>query len=362
MGFKCKLLFLILVISYSVILTECCRGLEDVTLTIKDKTGIWSNLTVSACIERKILNGLTATEIYVKNQYLPTLGKDFVRHLVKLHTLKFQNCSIKSILPGAFRNLPSIWLVEISHNPKLTLIQGGIFDIFDTIHILRLNNNNINTITDEALSNMTLTEVDFSYNNFSEFNPVWFAYSPRIRQLNFRNNRITKIPKTAFEDMMELETIEFQNNKIYYIGSGAFRRLKSLKLLNLSNNRLKSIGENVFPGKLTVETLNIAGNYLHDIPTELLEKLIISEIYLDYNYFFCSCYNTFMRYFAENDIKVRKEANCYSNYLPVCLVSGTACQEPPPNTPESRKIEELSEKLKTAYRLSRDNDKDFKCT
>lgn len=197
---------------------------------------------------------------------------------------------------------------------------------------------------------MTLQEVNFSYNNFSKFDPVWFAYSPYIKHLYFQNNRIQKIQKKAFDTMQELENINFADNKINDIGYGAFGKLRKLKTLNLRNNHLKKLNSNSFPKNFKIESLNLAGNFLLNIDRNVLSTLSLDEIILDYNCFICSCYSDLIKYFNEENVIVKKADHCNLNYLPYCIATGPKCIEPEMNTKEYETVTELIEKFKDVYK------------
>ncbi|XP_057656174.1 leucine-rich repeat-containing protein 15-like [Diorhabda carinulata] len=303
--------------SYSL---ACSEIIQNVSIEVEDKDGEWSNITLNGCIQRSNLNGITVKEIRIRHQNISKLGKDYVKHLIKLDTLVFEDCQIESIAQGALRNLPVIRHVEITHNP-IKKITGGIFDVFDTIKVLRLNNNQINYITDEALSNMTVTEVNFSHNNFSIWKSVWFAHSPYIEKLDFSFNVITAVPKRAFDGMPVLKELNFEHNKISAIGSGAFRKLSSLQVLNLRSNVLTTINVDVFGDRISINSMNLASNRFNDIPIDIFGKLKLKEISLSRNPWICPCLNKLYNLLFNKRVKVVPADSCKLDHLPICIVN-----------------------------------------
>ncbi|XP_072392647.1 uncharacterized protein [Diabrotica undecimpunctata] len=307
--------------------SSACEGIKNVLIEVKDIENKRSNMTFSGCLERKNFGGKTITEIHIRNQNLPNIGRDYIRHLVKLDILELNNCKIKNIARGALKNLLRIRVVEVTHN-LITQVTGGIYDIFDTIKILRLNNNKISSITDEALSNMTMTEVNFSHNEFREWKKVWFAYSPDIEILDFSFNKIESIPKRAFDGMPVLKEVDFSYNRIRSIGKEAFRAQKSLKVLNLKSNILSSLDTNIFPSKITINTLNVASNNFWKLDLQEHKELTLSQIGIDHNPWSCPCMNDLHAWLNANKVTLLKSSNCGLTFLPVCITADSCDTSP----------------------------------
>ncbi|XP_028141348.1 chaoptin-like [Diabrotica virgifera virgifera] len=306
---------------------SACGGIKNVLIEVKDSESERSNITFSGCLERKNFGGKTITEIHIRNQNIPNIGWEYIKHLVRLDVLELNNCKIKNIARGALKNLPRIRVVEVTHN-LITEVTGGIYDIFETIKILRLNNNKISSITDEALSNMTMTEVNFSHNEFREWKKVWFAYSPDIEILDFSFNKIESIPKRAFDGMPVLKEVDFSYNKISSIGKEAFRALKSLKVLNLKSNRLSSLNTNIFPRKITIGTLNIASNLFWKLDLKEHKELSLREIGIDHNPWSCPCMGNLHAWLNANKVTLLNSDNCGLSFLPICITADS-CDTPP---------------------------------
>ncbi|XP_028141349.1 chaoptin-like [Diabrotica virgifera virgifera] len=305
-----------------------CEGIKNVLIEVKEReTGERSNMTFSGCLERKNFGGKTITEIHIRNQNIPNIGKDYIRHLVRLDILELNNCKIKTIARGALRNLLRIRVVEVTHN-LITEVTGGIYDVFNTIKILRLNNNKISSMTDEALSNMTMTEVNFSHNEFREWKKVWFAYSPNIEIFDFSFNKIESIPQRAFDGMPVLKEVDFSYNRISSIGKEAFRALKSLKVLNLKSNLLSSLNTNIFSSKISINTLNIASNNFFKLDLQEHRELTLEQIGIDHNPWSCPCMDNLHAWLNANQVTLLMSNDCGLTFLPVCIAADS-CDTPP---------------------------------
>lgn len=139
--------------------------------------------------------------------------------------------------------------------------------------------------------------------------------------MDFQFNKIRTIPRRAFESMPKLRQLYFDYNEIQTIQADAFKGLRDVEYLGLRNNRLKEINENIFPNKLKIRSLLISGNYLNYISNEVLKKISVIEILMDYNPWKCSCLERIYYWIHTTNATLRKNANCYEGLsLPECVV------------------------------------------
>lgn len=115
---RSKITYFILIsicILKSSVLSHKCDSFKQVFGQFVDKNGFHFNQTIDGCIERTIFDGKTIVEAYIRNQDVKTIGKDSVRNVIHLSTISFWGCTTEQILPGAFRNVPDLKVVQISY-------------------------------------------------------------------------------------------------------------------------------------------------------------------------------------------------------------------------------------------------------
>lgn len=101
-----------------------CETFNNVNMLLYDKYGRKFNQVVNGCITRTEFGNTTVVKAYVKDQIIPILGRDAVKHMKYLTIVSFNNCAFEEILPVAFRNVPNLNTIEITYG-KLKLIPKG---------------------------------------------------------------------------------------------------------------------------------------------------------------------------------------------------------------------------------------------
>lgn len=190
------------------------------------------------------------------------------------------------------------------------------------MEVLRLHNNKIDVIENEAFTNLTsLKRVYGSHNELEYWNREWFGDSRVLEIMDFQVNKIRTIPRRAFASMPKLRQIYFDFNEIQTIQADAFKGLRYLEYLGLRNNRLKEIKEDIFPNTLKIRTLLISANYLNFIANEVLRKISVKDIVMDYNPWKCSCLDRIHYWIHISNATLRKNYGCYEGInAPVCAV------------------------------------------
>lgn len=209
---------------------------------------------------------------------------------------------------------------------------SGVFNAVPQLEILRFHNNKVDVIENGAFVNLTsLKRVYGSRNRLEYWNREWFGDSRALEIMDFQENKIRTIPRRAFESMPKLRQIYFDYNEIETVQENAFERLTYLEYLGLRNNRLKKIDVNVFPNKLKIRSLLISANYLNYLSNEVLGKISVSDIVMDYNPWKCSCLFRIYYWIHTANATLRSDRNCFGDAtVPVCAVpkvDAQACLE-----------------------------------
>ncbi|CAG5081868.1 Oidioi.mRNA.OKI2018_I69.PAR.g9980.t1.cds [Oikopleura dioica] len=164
-------------------------------------------------------------------QQLPTRAFKAVLGLTKLYVSRNQ---VKKLGPLEFAPLGNLSLIDISFNPGVEVSD----DAFRQLDNLR----------DLVFKNCKLTKI-----------PDFTDARREIRRLNLAGNNLVKITTTNFKNMRLLETLILRNNAITSIDQGSFEGLEALKVLDLSNNQLTTLPEGLIFYTNVLQKLYLTG-------------------------------------------------------------------------------------------------------
>lgn len=131
---------------------------------------------------------------------------------------------------------------------------------------LDLGDNEIEVFNEKILMLKDLEEVILIYNkltNLSCLDRVANKNQRKIKQFDFSNNRIDKIPE-SISHFSSLKYLYIHDNKIKVI-PGSITRLRKLLQLDLSNNLIEDLPCSLSKKNGQFE-LNISGNYIKELP------------------------------------------------------------------------------------------------
>ncbi|XP_018571771.1 slit homolog 3 protein-like [Anoplophora glabripennis] len=302
--------------------SHSCLSFNNVSMLLYDRNGRKFNQGVNGCITRTEFGNTTVVKAYVKNQIIPTLGRDSVKHMKHLTIVSFNNCALEEILPVAFRNVPKLTTIEMTFG-KLKLIPKGIFnsELTPQLELLRIHHNEIDTIEDQSFYNISsLKHVQLNNNKLESWRSEWFDESTSLEIIDFSFNHLREIPSKAFINLKNMKNISFDYNDIMIIHPDAFKEIRTLAYLGLSHNKLTVLSDKSFPNTLRLNYFKINANYLTFLSNKVLQKLAAVEIKIDFNPWTCPCLQriNYWLYIKNGKIKVSDE--CDGSHIPICVV------------------------------------------
>jgi leucine-rich repeats and immunoglobulin-like domains protein 1/3 len=133
-----------------------------------------------------------------------------------LETFSAQNCSIKSLPTGSFKNLKKLTNLTLNYN-FISDIETAVFEDLELLQILNLHSNQIEFLNSET-----------------------FSCLKRLEKLSLSKNRIRFLDDKLFVNNANLTNIELQENLLVYINYKMFVGKKDLRLIDLTQNLCKS--------------------------------------------------------------------------------------------------------------------------
>uniref|UniRef100_A0A3B1KKI4 Keratocan n=1 Tax=Astyanax mexicanus TaxID=7994 RepID=A0A3B1KKI4_ASTMX len=175
----------------------------------------------------------------------------------------------------ALKRIPKIppftWYLYLQNN----LIDALAADIFSNATQLKWINLNRNKISNEGLEEGTfraLSSLVHLYMDDNLLTAVPSPLPPKLEQLHFSRNKISKIPPGVFMGLDRLTLLDLQGNKLQddAVTEVNFKGLNNLVQINLAKNQLNNM-----PPALPATTtqLYLDGNNIEKIPAEYFKGL-----------------------------------------------------------------------------------------
>ncbi|XP_015256773.1 PREDICTED: leucine-rich repeat transmembrane protein FLRT2-like [Cyprinodon variegatus] len=197
--------------------------------------------------------------LHLQENNIQTISRAALSQLLQLEELHLDDNSISTVgvEEGAFREALSLKMLFLTKN-HLSSVPIGLPD---DLKELRLDENRIAVIAEEAFQNVTRLErllLDGNLLTDEGISPGTFQDLVTLRDLSLARNSLTYPP--AFLPGEKLVKLNFQENQINKIPVKAFAGLHRLERLDISNNQLQSLVRGVFDGLGSLRQLTVRNN------------------------------------------------------------------------------------------------------
>jgi Leucine-rich repeat (LRR) protein len=169
--------------------------------------------------------------------------------------------------------------LDLSGN-KLSSINRDTFSIWNVLnlHSFNLSGNNILNITKFIFYGFTnLENLDLSRNNISSIECGTFEFTPRMKFLRLRSNRLTEMCPHTFGPLVHLRHLDLSNNMISSIQPDTLHNDSVLEWLSLANNRLTEILPDTFGLLRHLRHLDLSNNTISSIQPDTLHNNFVLE-------------------------------------------------------------------------------------
>ncbi|KAL1785015.1 extracellular matrix protein 2 [Sigmodon hispidus] len=213
-------------------------------------------------------------------------------------SLELAGNSIISIPDEAFNGLPNLERLDLSRNnitssgigPKafkfLKKLMRLNMDGNNLVHIpselpstleeLKINDNNLQAIDEESLSDLTqLVTLELEGNNLSEINvnPLAFKNLKSLSYLRLGKNRFRIIPQGL---PASIEELYLENNQIEEITEICFNHTRKINMIVLRYNKIEEsrIAPLAWINQENLESIDLSYNKLYHVPSYLPKSLL----------------------------------------------------------------------------------------
>ena len=221
----------------------------------------------------KVLDGKTITteeQDEAKEKYSGKLTTEFLIEKIgeqfnRVQELELSCCRI--------REIESLNGCKFSYLKELILNQNFLTDILgleqlDTLRILRLNHNRIETLLDSGiLACPNLTTLELSFNRIEDMTKLGLHHLPQLQVLNLAGNLIKNVSGLNFN--FQLKHLNLSKNKIKLIEMHSVSALDQMENLQLDENAIRTL--NHLETMTNLKVLSLQGNRLNEL--QELDKL-----------------------------------------------------------------------------------------
>ncbi|XP_069748796.1 relaxin receptor 1 isoform X2 [Narcine bancroftii] len=246
-----------------------CKVIGPDYLTVSCSAGYFPCGNLSMCLPQPLqCNGIKECENGADEGNCDDLSgwpqiMDWYVTQIILQGIEEKNCALKMypkqcLCQGATVNCEDIGLLTL---PKFS----------SNILVLKLNYNNITTLTDEMF--IRYRELDvlmLQFNSISSISRKAFLGLFNLTKLLLSHNRIMVLEPGVFQDLHQLEWLILDNNMISSVTLKSFVGLKSLFFLYMTNNSLDHI-PNVCAVLPKLSWLDLEGNYIVSVDKATLQ-------------------------------------------------------------------------------------------
>ncbi|XP_076246618.1 toll-like receptor Tollo [Calliopsis andreniformis] len=213
-------------------------------------------------------------ELTLSNNSLTVLAPGLLDNLDELEVLDLSSNKLTNrwVNRNTFSRLVRLVLLDLSFN-SLTRIDAHVFKGLYSLQILRLEHNEIETLTDGCFGSLTnLHSLTLSHNRIARFDPAHTVGLSALGQLFLDTNRLGTLQHHVFDNLTGLQDLSLSGNHLTEIPY-AVRVLHSLKTLDLGNNHVSRIDNDSFDGLSELYGLRLVDNRLENVSREAFAAL-----------------------------------------------------------------------------------------
>ncbi|KAK2715255.1 toll-like receptor 6 [Artemia franciscana] len=204
------------------------------------------------------------------------LQQDCLKGLFQLVILKLSNNKLTHVDSQLFSDLQSLQILHLDNN-LIESLPNSAFSSLINLHTLSISNNKLARLDARALLGLPLlTSLYLDRNGLSYIHPNAFRNLTNLQELSFSGNALKEVP-SALRDLNRLKTLDLADNSIEELKNGSFPGISGLFAMKLSGNRIRSIEKETFETLSGLKILNLASNRISNVEPGVFDPLITLE-------------------------------------------------------------------------------------
>ncbi|CAP23873.1 Protein CBG02687 [Caenorhabditis briggsae] len=235
-------------------------------------------------IHRKLLQDATElVSIDISHNGIIDVDSDAFAECRKLADVKLSHNYIRNLWKGTFQYQVGLSflsvLKEFSFQEKLhsldisfKIVDSSQLTSFGNLSVLSFANNKVDSIEDGAFENLlSLKILDLSNNPVTSWSPTAFRdLSHSISSINMANTGLFSMPKFSHRS---IQSLNISCNKIYELSERDLAPLTKLVALDISHNNLKQVSPLAFEPLIHLKQLNISANPITHLTNDHIQQL-----------------------------------------------------------------------------------------
>ncbi|KAL7845736.1 hypothetical protein AOLI_G00239280 [Acnodon oligacanthus] len=231
----------------------------------------------TAVKEMKIM--LQTFNLTLSNLRLYYLGEQKAKSLAKeaclinsLTTLRLESNNINSISENELRNCSNLRVLDLAEN-NLTKITALAFKSMSKLSTLSLSHNKLSNVP-FAIRNLSSLEVlDLSYNSITTLTCSDFTNLTRLMMVHIYRNHLSSLERCAFQDLHNLKTLIVDSNGLYTLKGYFMSGLENLTYLSSAQNKLSKVNRANFKCLRSLTVLHLPDNQIKNIEAGAFQGL-----------------------------------------------------------------------------------------
>ncbi|KAF2901111.1 hypothetical protein ILUMI_05074 [Ignelater luminosus] len=218
------------------------------------------------------------------NTSLPVLEYGLFNAFEKLSSLFLNNANIEEIESRAFFNMEHLQELSL-YNNKISRIELGTFNHLNRLRILNLGQNQIQSLKEYTFSNLQhLEQLILRWNNIGEVTKTTFNGLSKLKVLDLTGNRLKILHSETFEGLRRVKSLDLSFNELKEISPDMFSNQKDLVILNLESNAVNNLPDGLFENTINLENLDVSNNKLTHLEETLLKNTVVEILKFNRNY------------------------------------------------------------------------------
>lgn len=203
-----------------------------------------------------------------------------------LQSVFLNNNNISSITSNALSRLQDLRKLDLDNNMIVSIAKDAFFGLL-SLEYLSVANNHIVILHDETFyENKQLTKLFLRNNSINVLEESIFVPLTELQVLDLSKNKLkfSEDEAVIFNKLFRLVILDLSYNNIDSVWSSMFKGLSSLQRLDLSHNELTNLDTGCFSNMINLYELDISNNRLKTLYPSLFYGLVgLSSINLNNN-------------------------------------------------------------------------------
>ena len=223
----------------------------------------------------------TLTHLYLDNNAITLNNTYNLYDLNELRVLSLHHCRLSGNLTlPTFSLMTNLYL----NDNQLTRLSPNIFQGYNSLYRLDLQNNQINALGIPTDFPTTLRHLDLSANLITLIPNGTFSEHQSLTFLYVRGNALPPLQKSTFQGLVSLIRLDLDNSDLSALERATFQDQARLTHLYLNNNQLTTLVRETFVGLRSLIYLFLHGNAIREIEEGAFRGLYkLQTLYLHSN-------------------------------------------------------------------------------